>query len=617
MRRFVVFRRAAAFLTLILSLSPMLARAADPQPYTVELKPTGDADLDAAVKDSSALVTLREKAAVGGFALVQRARDDAARFEDAARAFGYYNGTVAITIGTKPLDDPTLSETIDKAPAAPPITVAVTLTAGPRFHLGQISIEGATPPSAVASLDLREGQDALAANVVAARSRLLAALREASYPLATVTLLPAVLHRDQRQLDVSFQVVTGPKAAIGQIQFNGLRDMSEDFMRRRLTIRPGDPFSPAKIDSARQDLESLGVFNSVRILPADHLDPQGNLPLAVDVDERKLHAVDLGAGWSTDLGATLNVGWHDRNLFGGAEQLNLTASLELGGDATTRPGSQVTAQFIKPDFLARDQSLQVSLSAVDQSLIAYDQEALIERTSITRKLSQRWSIEPGILAEQERVTQEGVTRPYNFVGLPITLKYDSTKSLLDPVSGLRVTLSATPTESFGAQGGRYLVLQASGSTYFDLGATFGLGTTGRSVIALRGLVGQISGTGVFGLPPDQRLYAGGSATVRGYRYQSIGPQFPDGRPTGGTAVSAATVEYRQRFLENWGAAAFLDVGQASANGAPFTADWRAGAGVGLRYYTPIGPIRVDVAVPLIHQNGSDAFEAYIGIGQAF
>jgi translocation and assembly module TamA len=136
-------------------------------------------------------------------------------------------------------------------------------------------------------------------------------------------------------------------------------------------------------------------------------------------------------------------------------------------------------------------------------------------------------------------------------------------------------------------------------------------------VALRGLVGQASGVGVFGLPPDQRFYAGGSATVRGYRYQTLGPQFADQKPTGGTAIATGTVEVRQRILSSYGVVGFVDVGQVSANGAPFTSNWHAGAGVGARYYTPIGPIRLDVAVPLNKLPGGDSFELYIGIGQAF
>jgi len=105
--------------------------------------------------------------------------------------------------------------------------------------------------------------------------------------------------------------------------------------------------------------------------------------------------------------------------------------------------------------------------------------------------------------------------------------------------------------------------------------------------------------------------------VRGYRYQSVGPQFPDHRPTGGTAISAASIEFRQRILEHYGVVAFVDAGQVTASGTPFTSTWQVGAGVGARYYTSFGPIRLDVAVPLNRRPHDDAFELYIGIGQAF
>jgi len=119
------------------------------------------------------------------------------------------------------------------------------------------------------------------------------------------------------------------------------------------------------------------------------------------------------------------------------------------------------------------------------------------------------------------------------------------------------------------------------------------------------------------LPPDQRLYAGGSATVRGFAYQSIGPQFADKKPVGAKSVDAATVEFRQRILEDYGVVAFVDAGQASEVGAPFSGAIRVGAGIGARYYTPLGAVRADIAVPLNRIPGGDAFELYIGLGQAF
>jgi translocation and assembly module TamA len=586
-------------------------RAADPQPYNVTLKPTGDSALDAALQGSSTLISLQTSAPVAGFALAERARQDATRFETALHSFGYYKASVTTTIGGHKLDDPTLPATIDEAPAKPPLEIEVAFDLGPRFQLGSVTITTPVPADIAGKLDLQAGQPAIAAQVLAAQARLSDAIREDGYPLAKVPVPIATLHPDQNHLDIEFRPEIGPKADIGPISLSGLKDMNESFVRQRLLLHQGDHFSPLAIEAARQDLSSIGVFSVVRVEPAVALDPNGQLPIAFDLTERPLHAVDLGLAYSTDLGVNATTAWHDRNLFGNAEQLNLTGAIQLGGDAITRPGYQAGAQFIKPDYLARDQSLEIDLNAVKQSLQAYEQTALLEKIALNRKLSQHWIVSLGLSGEQESILQEGITRHFNLVGIPASLKYDSTTSLLDPTEGIRASLFVTPMESLGTPGATFFIVQINGSTYLDVFKD------GRSVVALRGIVGQVSGAGVFALPPDQRFYAGGSATVRGYRYQSLGPQFADRNPTGGTAISAGTVEMRQRILGSYGVVGFVDVGQVSSNGAPFTSNWHAGAGVGARYYTPIGPIRLDVAVPLNKLPGGDRLELYIGIGQAF
>jgi translocation and assembly module TamA len=587
------------------------SRAADPQPYKVTLKPTGESALDAALQGSSTLIALQTSAPVGGFALTERARQDAQRFETALQSFGYYKATVTTTIAGHSLADPQLPTIIDAAPPDPPLEVVASFSLGPRFTLGSVRISTNVPPDIPGQVGLNPGDPAAAAQILGGQKRLLDALRADSYPLAKVPTPIATLYPERNQLDVEFQPEPGPKADIGPIAFTGLKDMNESFVRQRLLIHQGEPFSPAAIEKARTDLSSIGVFSVVRAEPATALDPMGQLPIQFDLTERPLHAVDLGVAYSTDLGVNFTAGWHDRNLFGNAEQLNLTASSQAGGSAIVRPGYQVGAQFLKPDFLARDQTLEIDLNAVKQSLFAYDQTALLEKIALSRKLSPYWTASLGLAGEQESIVQEGVTRHYNLVGIPASLRYDSTTNLLDPVQGVRAALLVTPTYALGSHNSTFLIMQIAGSTYLDVF------NDGRSVVALRGLVGQASGVGVFGLPPDQRFYAGGSATVRGYRYQTLGPQFADQKPTGGTAIATGTVEVRQRILSSYGVVGFVDVGQVSANGAPFTSNWHAGAGVGARYYTPIGPIRLDVAVPLNKLPGGDSFELYIGIGQAF
>lgn len=603
--------RRAAFVLFCASVFSPGSHAADPQPYDVTLQPTGNGALDGALRDSANLISLQKSAPAGGFALVERARQDVQRFQTALHSYGYYKATVRVTIAGKPLDDPELVDTIAAMPAAPPAKVAVDFDLGPQFTFGSIQVQGSVPKGAADGLGLEAGTPAMAAEVVTAQGRLLDAVRARGYPLAKVELPAAVLHLDRNTLDVTFDVQSGPEASIGPITITGLKDMNESFVRQRLLLHQGDRYSPALLDRARQDLASLGVFSVVRMEPADKVDAQGQLPVTVAVTERPLHAVDLGLSYATDVGLSPSVGWHHRNLFGNAEQLNLTGAMQLGGNALTKPGYSFGAQFIKPDFLARDQSLQLDLQALKQSLQAYDQTALIERAAVNRKLWGDWTGSLGIFGEQESITQEGVTRHYNLIGLPVSLKYDSTTSLLDPTNGIRAAFTVTPIHAMSNPSSDFVLMQAAGSTYLDVFQD------GRSVIALRGLVGGATGVNVFGLPPDQRFYAGGSGTVRGYRYQSIGPQFADNKPIGGTSIAAGTFELRQRILDNYGVAAFVDAGQVSATGGPFADAWRVGAGVGARYYTPIGPIRLDVAVPLNKQPGGDSFELYIGIGQAF
>jgi translocation and assembly module TamA len=218
----------------------------------------------------------------------------------------------------------------------------------------------------------------------------------------------------------------------------------------------------------------------------------------------------------------------------------------------------------------------------------------------------------GVTWTAEQITQEGVTHDYLLLQVPLRLTYDSTDSVFEPRRGLRGSVSVTPTESLGKAGiASFLIGYASGAAYADIRGD------GRTILAARALVGAITGDTTFAVPPDQRFYGGGSATVRGFRYQSIGPQFPSGHPTGGTAVDAATVEYRQRFLADWGAALFVDAGQVSAKGVPLDGAVHIGAGAGVRYYSSIGPIRLDLALPVTRDRKGDTFELYIGIGEAF
>jgi len=586
-------------------------RAADPQPYTVTFAKTGNSALDAALSGSSNLVSLRQTAPVGPFALVARARDDQGRFMTALQSFGYFQGRVEIRIQGHPIDDPALVNLLEGAPASPPAQVTVNFTLGPEFHLRQVTLQGQVPPDAAAKLDLPPGAPALSGSVLAAQQRLLSALRDEGYALAKVDLEPATVDLGTQSMDVAFKVNTGPRVDIGPITFQGLHGVNPSFVRERLLLHPGEQFSPTSIETARADLASLPVFSYIRAQPAGQLDPQGTLPVTFVFGEAPVHAVDFGANYSTDLGIGLTAGWHDRNLFGNAEQLNLTAAFQGGGNSELHPGYKVNAQFIKPDFLTRDQSLEVNLGAVDQDLLAYSQKALLQSVVITRKLSPHWTVSYGLAGEEEEITQEGVNTRYNLLSVPLTAKFDDTDNLLNPTHGIRAALTLTPTQSLTVAHHTFLIAQLAGSTYFDLVGN------GRTVLALRGLAGDALVSNVFDLPPDMRFYAGGSGTVRGYKFQSVGPQFADGTPIGGTAITAGSVELRQRFLQNWGFTLFTDAGEVTARGTNYSSKYGVGVGAGVLYFTSFGPIRAQVAFPAVRLPNSGSFELYIGIGQSF
>ncbi len=600
---------AAAAVLIVLSGS---SRAADPQTYSVELSGVPAGGADAALRGSSQLITLQKAGGIPPFALVTRAREDIARLQTALDSFGYYQNHVTVTVAGLGLDDPELPARLDALPAGTPAPVKVTVAPGPLFHVGRVRLDGTIPDKDRAALNLHTGDVAVAATVLGARERLLAALQEDSFALASVSQPDVVADDNAHTLDITYTVTSGPRVEVGTITFKGLKDVHEELLRKALTLHEGAPYRPSSIEAARQALVALGIFSGISVRNGEQLSPDGRMPLVFDVQERPFHAVTFAGNYSTDLGISLSVTWSDRNLFGSAEQLNLTASGTGLGSASTGLGYNLTSQYIQPLFLENDQTLEFDISGVKQQLAAYDQTAQTLAGFVRRKFSRLWTGSAGLSITHDQIVQERASEFYELLAAPVTASYDSTgitDALSDPVSGLRAAATVTATHAFGHDVS-FLVTQISGSSYFDLSSD------GSSVIALRALAATILGASNLALPPDQRLYAGGSATVRGYAYQSLGPQFSDRRPMGAKSVDAGTVEFRQRIDETWGAAAFVDAGQAST-GAPFDAKLYAGAGLGARYYTPIGAVRLDVATPLVRVPGGDAFEIYIGLGQAF
>jgi translocation and assembly module TamA len=615
------------------------ARAADPQAYQVELASVGNDDINQTLKATSDLLSLRTSAPVSPFGLIARARSDTDRLKTALESFGYYESHVTININGLPLTDPSLGEALTALPQGSSAKVAVSFSLGTLYHLRRIDIDGEVPPpiNARETLGLSSGQPAVAAVVLAGGAHLLSAMQEQGYAFAQVDAPVANEAADAPVLDVSFHVVAGAKVRIGEIHVEGLQRVHESLVRRRLLLHSGEIYKPSAIEAARHDLLGMNVFAQVSVQVGSKADESGDVPITFKLRERLRHSINLSAAYSSDLGGSGGVTWTDRNVFGNAEQLSVTANLtNLGGSDTTGTGYDTGVKYVIPDFLHRDQSLQFGVTAIKQQLQAYDQTAQTASVTLSRKLSSVWTVSAGLSATDETILQvinvtekppgSGVFVPdsakfdYTLIAVPFKVVYDSTNlptALEDPRHGFRGSLTLTPTLAIGHPNATFLITTLSIATYFDLNNLLPI-APGRSVLAARALAGVAEGAGELSLPPDQRFYAGGTSTIRGYGYQLVGPMFPNtDNPTGGTAITTGGLEFRQRLYTNWGFVAFVDAGQVSASLKPLPDDIRVGAGAGVRYYTPIGPIRFDLAVPVDRRAGEDSFEVYIGLGQAF
>lgn len=625
------------------------ARAADPQSYRVDISSTGDGALDATLHATSDLEALRGTAPVSPFGLIARARADIDRFKTVLESYGYYQSSVNIQINGLALNAPGLANTLVALPAKEDARVTVGFVLGPLYHVRDVTVDGELPASLQGTLALKSGAPAVAANVLAAGTRLLSALQDQGYAFAKVP--PPIAYEDKTDpvLDVTFHVETGPRVNIGEIHFEGLRRIHETLLRRRLLLHTGQRYSSSAVESARSDLLSMGVFAAISVQVGTAVDSTGGVPITFLIRERLRHAFGVSAAYSTDLGGSGGVTWTDRNVFGNAEQLKVSAAIiNAGGSSTTGLGYDTGVKYILPDFGHRDQSLQFAIGAVKQFLEAYDQTAITTGVTLSRKINKLWTVSLGLTTAEEEVIQDQpficevpplsssmtceisqvgevisnpVTHDYTLVAVPLTVGYDSTNlssPLDDPTHGMRDSLSVAPTRSLGQTSATFIISQAKLATYFDLDNLLPT-DPGRSVLAARALVGVAQGAGEFSLPPDQRFYGGGSGTIRGYPYQQASPLIPyTNNPLGGTAIVAGGLEYRQRIGRNYGAAFFVDSGQVSDRLKLLPTSPYIGVGAGIRYYTPIGPIRLDVAVPTKHYSTDDqSFQVYIGLGQAF
>jgi translocation and assembly module TamA len=596
-------------LVLLLSLPAHRSLALD---YKTELAPIEDPVLEEAAKASSLLIELEAKPPDDFYGLYRRAQEDKLRIEKALRSSGYYDGDVTIQVAGQSVDEPAAADVEPDAKAA--IPVAIALHPGELYHVREVRVTGAEALPDKLQLALATKAPARAADIIAEQDRLLNAVLAQGYPFATVRLEPAVVDHKDQTLALHYVVEPGSPATIGDLHVTGLERVEADFVDRRLAKYKDKPYAPGEVAKLRDDLRSIGVFESVKVKPAASLDASGRLPVDVEVVERDRRFIGFGANYSTNDGAGAKAYWGHRNLFGRAEQLRLDAHTSgIGENDWSEINYGLSADFLKPDFLTQRQDLHSNLALVQEyDRETFDKKAATFLLGLDRRLTDNLSVSLGAEAEFSKITRDGVSRNFELFGPVGAVKYDSTDDLLDPTEGFRLNLTGSAFPEFIGSSQDVFQTRATGSSYLDLSGE------GNLVLAGRLSVASVFGGAIDELPADRLLYAGGGGSVRGYEFRSISPEDEDGDPTGGRSLVEGSIELRYRFLDDYGIVPFFDAGTVTEHTFPsFDEDLQYAAGIGFRYYSAIGPIRADVAVPLNPREDDDPVAFYISIGQAF
>lgn len=597
-------------------LADAAAVLADPQPYTVTFSTSGATGaLDAAIRNASGLLAGKDKPASGTPGLLATARSDYRRINSALYAQGHYGGIIHILIGGKE------ATTVPPDARLPdPVAVAIIVDPGPLFRFGRLDIGRRAPLAsdpgdavpAPEALGFAPGQPALSGVVLKAEQAAVEAWRQQGYADAKAEKREVVADHLHHTVDVAITIAPGRKAAIGAVTVSGARNMDPAFVAYATGLAPGEEYDPDAIALANRRLTRLEVFRSQRIAEQGDIGPGGVLPFSVIVQERPGHRFGVGANYSTVDGLGLEGYWLARNLFGEAERLRLDARIANIGYPidTSAFDYSFGGTFTKPAVINPDTDLVAAVTALRDTLPAYTETSINGRVGLDYALSEQVKLQGAVVAGRSAFQDAFGSRDFATAGLFGEAAFDSRDSTTDPTTGVYLDATAAPYYEFYF-GHPQLRATAEARGYF------GFGDARRFVLAGRIKAGAVAGPALNEIPPDQLFFAGGGGSVRGYGYKSIGVAGPGGTVTGGRYLLEGSVEARMRINDTFGAAAFLDGGYVAADTFPGIDDLRLGAGVGLRYYTGFGPLRLDVAMPLRKHPGDPAYALYLGLGQAF
>jgi translocation and assembly module TamA len=558
--------------------------------YKAAIKGVGRGAVEKSIKESALTFRLEKRPPATLGQLRRRVDKDLPLIEQILESQGYYDRTVAAEINT----------------AEHPHRVLFTVDSGEQYRYRTIELRFKGPGDAsfrkIVSR-IRSGQRAVAENLFAEQERILVRLQQSGYPFPSLVKRTVTLDRSERRVDVLLEFDPGASAIFGDFVVEGLESVNEQYMQRQIPWSSGEKYDVTILEDFEKKLLESGLFGAVHAQP-QYADEQTNaVPIKISVMERDKRTIRLGVNYS-DIGPGAKVLWEHRNLFGSGEHLETSV-------AYNPIEFLANARLERPGFFRANQALILDVAVSRESPDAYDADALWLSAVVRREFTRSIMAGTGLRYKYSRVEQLDRDDRFSHVIFPLMLHFDTRDDKLNPVKGSQL-FSRTGYFIDTGRIDSFLKTELEGRLYQMLWKR------PRLSCALRCALGTIEGAAVANIPADERFYAGGGGSIRGYEYQAVGPQV-DGTPVGGSQLVEYSLELRVQPRAKLGFAAFVDGGTVY-NGLASDADrtLRHGAGVGLRYFTGIGPLRADVAYPL---NPADEHvervQFYISLGQAF
>nr|WP_310223588.1 autotransporter assembly complex family protein [Sphingobium xenophagum] len=530
----------------------------------------------------------------------RRIKEDSDLLDRLLRAKGYYAARIRGAVSAPPAGSDRLA-------------VRFTIIPGTQYLLASVDVAGmaetgSREPALRAAFSPKVGDPVDADQILEGRDALATALLESGYPFAKVDEPEVRIDHEERQGDLDLIVTPGGYRTFGAIRLSNAELFSARHVQNIARFDPGDPYMASDVEDLRRAIVATGLVSSVTLKPTDAGDGE-HVDLAIDVRPAPLRTIAGELGYGTGEGYRAEVSWQHRNFF------PPEGAVTVRGVVGTQ---EQTASFTyrRNNFRRRDNVLTGLLSVSNIRREAFDARTItlsgaLERT--TNILFQKdwvWRVGAELIASDEADAFSGGSRRTFLIGaVPLSLTYDGSDDLLNPTKGFRLGGRISPELSFQNETFGYAKVQLDGSLYQPMGE--------KLVVAARARFGSILGSTVEQIAPSRRFYAGGGASVRGYGYQAIGPRFgEDDNPVGGKSLAEFSLEARVRF-GNFGVVPFIDAGNISTSFLPRFRDLRIGTGLGLRYYSNFGPIRVDVGTPINPQSGDPKIAVYVSLGQAF